>query len=79
LTARVAPGDEAFDQTLFVNRVARNLRHGRHLVLIVGDAIQENVHQMTEFLQGTPLLGFTLGLVEMATYRIGNDVGPATT
>ena len=41
----------------------------RGVMLIIGDGIREGVEQMTEVLQRTPLLQYTLGLVEMSCYR----------
>ena len=61
-------GDD-FDQTVFIDRVTRNLQKGRFLLLIVGDGIQEGVERMAGFLQQTPHLGYSLALVELAIYR----------
>ncbi|MCD6297632.1 MAG: hypothetical protein J7M30_10810 [Deltaproteobacteria bacterium] len=60
---------EDFDERLFIDRVTRNLQMGRFLLLVVGDGIQEGVQKMTEFLQQTPHLGYSLSLVELAVYR----------
>jgi len=65
-------GDD-FDETLFIDRVTRNLQKGRFLLLIVGDGIQEGVEKMADFLQQTPHLGYSLGLVELAVYREGPE------
>jgi len=65
-------GDD-FDQTVFIDRVTRNLQKGRFLLLIVGDGIQEGVEKMADFLQQTPHLGYSLGLVELAVYREGPE------
>jgi hypothetical protein len=65
-------GDD-FDQTVFIDRVTRNLQKGRFLLLIVGDGIQEGVEKMADFLQQTPHLGYSLGLVELAIYREGPE------
>ncbi len=59
------------EESQFMDRVARNLRLGRFLLLIVGDGIREGVEEIADFLQQTPNLGFTLGLVEMALFRKG--------
>jgi len=61
--------DSAFDEKQFIDQVGRNLQLGRILLLIVGDGIQTGVERMAEFLQKTPHLGFTLGLVEIALFR----------
>ncbi|RRA48658.1 hypothetical protein D1Y84_10555 [Acidipila sp. EB88] len=58
------------EEAEFVDRVSRNLRLGRFLLLIVGDGIQEGVRGMSEFLQQHAGLHFTLGLVEIALFRL---------
>lgn len=70
--AREVAGDE-FNQSDFVDTVSRNLASGRFLLLIVGDGIREGVESLVEFLQGTPRLQFTLGLVEIALFKLGED------
>jgi hypothetical protein len=42
-------------------------------LLIVGDGIQEGIEHMAEFLQRAPHLGFTLGLIELALFRSGDN------
>lgn len=59
------------EEAQFMDRVGRNLRLGRFLLLIVGDGIHEGVEEIAEFLQQSPSLGFTLGLVEIALFRKG--------
>ncbi len=66
--------DEDFDDREFIDRVNRNLRLGRFVLLIVGDGIHEGVEQMADFLNQTPQLQFRLGLIEMGMYRVGNSV-----
>ena len=73
LLALVSEHSDAFDESTFIDSVSRNLQRGRFLLLIVGDGIQEGVEHLTEFLQQTPQLGFTLGLAEIAIYRTGAD------
>ncbi len=58
------------DEASFVDRVSRNLRLGRFLLLVLGDGIQEGVESMTEFLQQHAGLHFTLGLVELALFEL---------
>lgn len=67
--AREAEPD--LDERDFVDSVQRGLRRGQFLLLIVGDGIREEVVQITDYLQSTPSLGFTLGLVEVAMFRTG--------
>lgn len=72
LIAAVADGEddeEGFDKRRFIDAVARNLRAGRFLLLVVGDGIQEGVEEMAEFLARTPQLAFTLALVEIALFH----------
>ncbi|PYT63735.1 MAG: hypothetical protein DMG35_03015 [Acidobacteria bacterium] len=68
--AQAAAGDE-FSEAEFTDAVSRNLAGGKFLLLIVGDGIHEGVEGMVEFLQRTPQLGFTLGLVELALFKLG--------
>lgn len=68
--AQAVAGDE-FSEADFTDTVSRNLASGKFLLLIVGDGIHEGVEDMTEFLQRTPQLGFTLGLVEIALFKLG--------
>ena len=65
--------DGELDEAEFIDAVTRCLRQGRLLLLIVGDGIREGVDEMTSYLQKTPNLQFTLGLVEIACYKIGQD------
>ena len=55
--------DDSSDEAEFTDAVNRCLGNGRFLLLIIGDGIREGVEQMTEFLQRTPLLQYTLGPV----------------
>jgi hypothetical protein len=68
--AQAVAGDE-FSEADFTDTVSRNLASGKFLLLIVGDGIHEGVESMAEFLQRTPQLGFTLGLVELALFKLG--------
>ncbi len=65
----VEPLDPAEDPGL-VDRISRNLRDGRFLLLLVGDGIREEVESLTQFLSRTPQLHFTLGLVELRVYEV---------
>ena len=70
-------GDDDMDEREFVDRMNRNLRLGRFVLLIVGDGIHEGVEQMADFLNQTPQLQFTLGLVEMGLYALDDKAHPA--
>ncbi len=60
----------AEDEAAFIDAVSRNLRLGRLLLLIVGDGVQENAEQLTDFLQRHIGLHFTLSLVELSLWRV---------
>lgn len=62
--------EEVIEESRFVDAVARNLKTGRFLLLIVGDGIREEMERLAEFLQETPQLRFTLALVELQLYRL---------
>ena len=70
-------GDDDVDEREFVDRMNRNLRLGRFVLLIVGDGIHEGAEQMADFLNQTPQLQFTLGLVEMGLYALDDKPQPA--
>jgi len=72
----VDDGDEDLNERDFIDRMNRNLRLGRFVLLIVGDGIHEGVEQMADFLNQTPQLQFTLGLVEMGLYTIDPKAEP---
>jgi hypothetical protein len=73
ITAAHAVAGDEFNEADFTDTVSRNLDSGKFLLLIVGDGIHEGVEDMAEFLQRTPQLGFTLGLVELALFKLGAD------
>ena len=60
------------DETQFVDNVARHLRRGEFLLLIVGDGIREGVENIVDFVQRHGGLHFNLALVEAALYRENN-------
>ncbi|MEM6484423.1 MAG: hypothetical protein AAF662_05505 [Pseudomonadota bacterium] len=66
---------EAPDEITFVDRVSRNLRTGRHLLLIVGDGIQENLVDLVQHVQGHMGLHFILSLVELGVFRLEDQGG----
>ena len=61
------------DEASLVDMISRNLQRGRFLLLVVGDGIRESVESMTEFLNQTPQLYFTLALVELRVYEFADD------
>jgi hypothetical protein len=66
---RRAAADGSFNENEFVENVTRNLRKGRFLLLVVGDDVSAEAERMVEFIQRTPHLHFTLGLVELALFH----------
>ena len=53
--------------------VKNNIRTGNFQAIIVGDSIHPNVLGMIESIHSAPHLAFTIHLVDLDTYRIGND------
>ena len=53
----------------FVDNVARHLKRGEFLLLIVGDGIREGVENIVSFVQQHSGLHFNLALVEAAVFR----------
>ena len=63
-------------EAVFIDRTSENLRHGRILLLIVGDGIRRDVEEMVSFFQDTPQLQYRLALVEMGCYRLPGKQWP---
>jgi hypothetical protein len=57
----------------FADAVVRTMRSGRFLLLIAGDGIREDVGALAELINRNAALGFSLGLVEVALYDLGED------
>ena len=70
LVREQAPG---VDEAEFVDNVARHLRRGEFLLLIIGDGIREGVETIVDFVQRHSGLHFNLALVEAALYRDADD------
>lgn len=66
----LAGGEQETEEHEFIDAVARNLRLGRMLLLIVGDGIREGVETLADYLQGHAGFHFTLGLVELPVHRM---------
>ncbi|MDP6380671.1 MAG: hypothetical protein QF662_04925 [Phycisphaerae bacterium] len=54
----------------FEERVIDNMKHGRFLLLIVGDKISPNLALLSESIHGVPGLEFQLGLIELCLYPV---------
>lgn len=63
------------NEAVFIDNVAKNLRFGRFLLLIVGDGIREDMERLTSFLQQRANLQFTLGLLEIGIYKMPESGG----
>ena len=71
---RDGTGDpDGVDEPSFIDAVQKNLRSGRMLLLIVGDGIREDAEGLTSYLQQHAGFHFTLGLIEVALYRLPNN------
>lgn len=62
--------DEEIEEQQFADAVARCLRGGKFLLLIVGEGIRENAEDLIAYLSQTPGLGYNLSLVELSCYRL---------
>jgi hypothetical protein len=60
------------DEAEFIDSVQRNLRNARFLLAIVGDGIRESASELIEFLNLHGSSHFTLTLVELPLYQIGD-------
>ena len=63
------------DEASIIDTISSNLKHGRFLLLVVGDGIRESVEDMVEFMQKTPQLYYTLALVELHVYAMDGGEG----
>ncbi|MDD9994266.1 MAG: hypothetical protein OXS35_00765 [Dehalococcoidia bacterium] len=61
------------EEAEFVDNVARHLRRGEFLLLIVGDGIREDAADIVDFVQRYSGLHFNLAMVEAALYRDSSD------
>lgn len=59
------------DEAIFVDNVARYLKRGEFLLLILGDGIRKEVEEIVSFVQKHSGLHFDLALVEVAVWRDG--------
>jgi len=69
--AGIHGGGPPLSEADFVDTVARDLRAGRFLLLVVGDGIRDEVERMASYVQSSPRLQFHLALVEL---RIHEDL-----
>ena len=65
----VAARPDALAEQDFVDAVARNLRSGRMVVLVLGDGIRSETEALAELLQSHAGAHFTFALVEFASWH----------
>ena len=63
-------------ETEFVDSLTATLRHGRFMLTIVGDGIRESSRRLAQFLSKSRRLEYTLALIELACYRLGDEPYP---
>lgn len=68
-------GADALPEKVFVDRINRNLREGRIVVLIVGDGIRSGTESLVNGLQAHANFHFTVALVELPVYTRGLEQG----
>jgi hypothetical protein len=68
----VVSGDvEGIDEATFNDRIARDLRLGRFLLLVVGDGIREGAAHLVDHLNDSMSLQHTLAVVELKIWETG--------
>ncbi len=67
-------GADSPTESVFADRVARNLREGRVVVLIVGDEIRPSADELVAGLQAHANFHFTFALVEMPVFSRPDSV-----
>lgn len=61
------------EEASFVDGINRSLKSGDFLLLIVGDGIQSGAESLVGFIERYGNLRFSLGLIEVAAYRLPNE------
>lgn len=70
LMKRMLESHPKLDTAVFVDGVNRSLKSGDFLLLIIGDGIRSGAESLVGFLQQYGNLRFSLGLIEVAAYRL---------
>ncbi len=60
---------ETVDERQFVDRVSRNLREGRFLLLILGDGVREEMATLADYLMHHSLR-YSFGIIEIRLFRL---------
>ena len=63
------------EEHVFVDNVARRLKRGEFLLLIIGDGIREDVEDIVSYVQEHSGLRFNLALIEAAIFRRQGEEG----
>lgn len=61
------------DEAEFIDRVERNLKRGRFLLLIVGNGIRERTELIANYLQNHAHLNFGFSLVDLSVFRLPDN------
>jgi hypothetical protein len=70
----LADHPEQVSEAAFIDAVNRNLKHGRALILVIGDGIRTETQQLMSMLENYGNLQFTFALIELAIF--GRDDRP---
>lgn len=62
------------DQTDFIDILTQNLQKGHLTLSIIGDKIAPNLMLLSDTIQSSPGLNFTLTLIEMKLFKYSNDI-----
>lgn len=69
----VAHTNPNLDASAFVDGINRSLKSGDFLLLVVGDGIRSGAESLVGFLQQYGNLRFSIGLIEVAAYRLSSE------
>lgn len=75
LSAALGDTSSITERQRFRSNVSECLRHGRFMMVIVGDAFRESTTALLEHVQASMHLQFTLRLVELTLYRDSRNAG----
>lgn len=70
LYEKIRNDSDILDEDVFVSNVIKNLRLGRHLLLIIGDGIRDDAERLTNFLQQRMDRHFMLGVLGLNIYKM---------
>ncbi len=70
----IADEFQNIDQTDFIDTLAQNLHSGFLSLSIVGDKISPNLLLLSDTIQSSPGLNYTLSLIEMKLFNYGEDI-----